>query len=260
MFAIERQNEICRLIESQGAVTVLDLVKRFSVSLETIRRDLLFLEEKGQLSRVHGGAVKTEGMKPFSKLFQRMEENERGKDELSKAALEFINQGDIISIDSGSTAVSFAKALRSQFSKLTVITHSLDVFEILHGYKDFSVILLGGILLESEKAFYGELTLGMLNNLYANKAFIFPSAVSIKYGICDYQHELCQMQKGLLTRAEKVYILADSSKFEKHALVKLADMKSEYIYITDSGLAENLSRIYRENNLNVLPGRCKNRE
>lgn len=254
MFAIERQKEIHDLIRKNGAVTVVELVKRFSVSIETIRRDLLYMEQKKLLYRVHGGAVSSENMNRFSVLDERMTENEERKKELAETAARLISEGDIIVIDSGSTAVFFAEALKEHFDTLTVITHSADVFERLCRHKQFEVILCGGNFLKSENAFWGELTLDMMKNLHANKAVLCPSAVSLKSGICDYQHELYQIQRQILRMSDSVYVLADSSKFEKNALFRLGDMKDDYTYVTDSKLPDRLREVYAENGISILTG------
>ena len=139
-----------------------------------------------------------------------------------------------------------------KFSKLTVVTHSIDVFNIL--CDSFSVILCGGYYLPNEKAFYGSLTLSMLKNLHMQKAFIFPSAVSFEFGICDYQKDLYQIQKQLIKSSDEIFILADSSKFGKKALLKLDDMKTEYCYITDCNINSELEKIYKEHYTNFFIG------
>lgn len=251
MFADERQNKIYEIICKEGAVTTAALMDRFSVSVETVRRDLLSMDERGLLTRVHGGAVAVSTMKPFHELKERSTENFEYKNELAEKAVNFISEGDIIGIDSGSTALSFAQAIKGKFSKLTVITHSMDVFEALGNYRDFCVILCGGHYMRGENAFYGQLTLDMLDKLHVGKAFLFPSAVSIKFGISDYQKELYQVQKKLLSISDDIYILADSSKFEKSGLLRMDDMKAEYTYITDSALNPELVNLYRENGINI---------
>ena len=254
MFANERQDKNYDMIQNNGAVTTANLVDFFCVSIETIRRDLLAMEQDGRLTRVHGGAVAKTAMKPFKKLRERNKEFEKQKYELSLKAAEFISEGDIIGIDSGSTAISFTEVLKERFSKLTIVTHSMDIFEMLSDYKDFSVILCGGHYLREENAFYGELTLNMLNSLHIQKAFIFPSAVSLENGICDYQKHLYQIQKQLIKLSNEIYILADSSKFEKAALLKLSNMKPDYIYITDSSLQNEIVKLYKENNIKIFLG------
>lgn len=254
MFANERQNRIYDMIKNNGAVTTAKLVNFFGVSIETIRRDLLTMELNGLLTRVHGGAVAKSAMKPFKELKERNREFVRQKCELSIKAVEFISDGDIIGIDTGSTAISFAEVLKERFSKLTVVTHSMNVFEMLSNHKDFSVILCGGHYLREENAFYGELTLDMLNSLHIQKVFIFPSAVSLKYGIFDYQSDLYQIQKQLVKSSDEVYVLADSSKFEKTGLLKLNNMNPEYIYITDNSLRDEIVKLYRENDIKIHLG------
>ena len=157
MLAKERQDKIYDIIKNNGAVTTSGLVEFFGVSTETIRRDLLDMEQHGQLLRVHGGAVAKRDMKPFLALKERNNEYGRQKRNLAFKAAEFISEGDIIGIDSGSTAVIFAETIRDRFSSLTVITHSLDVFNILCG--KFSVILCGVHYMSNENAFYCPLPL-----------------------------------------------------------------------------------------------------
>lgn len=252
MFAKERQDIILKMLQKDGAVTTPALVEAFEVSIETIRRDLLTMEERGLLSRVHGGAVALGEMQPFSSLRQRNREHNEGKKSLARKAVGVVAEGDMISIDSGSTAIFFAEALKDKFSKLTVVTHSADVFESLRDYAEFEVILCGGHYLKEENAFYGPLALQMMSQLFVQKAFICPSAVSMEFGIGDYQQELYQMQQKMLMNSDSVYILADSSKFEKKALLKLEHMKKDYTYITDDGLSETLRKVYAENEIKIF--------
>ncbi len=251
MFAKERQDLIYEMILTNNAVTVSNLIEKFHVSVETVRRDLLEMEKNGLLTRVHGGAVAKNEMKHFSKLTERNLEHNSQKRELSLKACEFISEGDIIAVDAGSTAIFFAQALKEKFAKLTVITHSLDVFNILNSHKDFSVILCGGRFMREENTFYGPLVLNTLATVHAEKAFVFTSAVSLEHGICDYRQEFYEVQKALLNASDEIFILADSSKFEKTALLKLTEMKSDYIYITDSALPKELKELYKENGIKI---------
>ena len=254
MFANERLDAITKIIRKDGAVTTASLVKSFNVSIETIRRDLLQLEREGVVKRVHGGAVNALRMKAFHSLEKRNEENEDLKRELSQNAADFIDEKDIIAVDTGSTAIFFAEELLKRFTKLTVITHSLDVFNTLCNQKDFSVILCGGYFKREENCFHGGFVTDTLSRLHADKGFVFPSAISLKNGICDYTDDLLTIQRTLLSVSNKGFILADSSKFEKSALLKLDDMKEEYTYVTDSKLPDSILKLYKENNISVIAG------
>ena len=251
MLANERRNKICDMLTRQGAVTSAELFEIFDVSIETIRRDLLALEEEGKLTRVHGGAVSKGNMKSFFTFDERVKSFSKEKHELSLKALEFIEENDIIAIDAGSTAIIFAEAIKERFSSLTVVTFSMDVFNILANHKDMNVILCGGHYQKAENAFYGELALDTLKKLHVKKAFIFPSAVSISGGVCDYQEVYYQLQRYLFKCADEIFVLADSSKFEKKALLNLAPMSPDHKYVTDSHLPEIFSKLYADNKMTV---------
>lgn len=255
MFAKERQVQICDRIKRKGAVTTNELMDAFSVSIETIRRDLLILEQNRMLQRVHGGAVAVGEAKPFRQLGERKRENEEQKRELVRTAAALVQEGDSIGIDAGSTAILFAEELRERFSNLTIVTYSLDVFETLCGYKEFEVILCGGYFFKNENSLCGGFAVEMLQKIHLQKVFLFPLAVSLQDGICDYQKELYPMQKQLIKCGDKVFVLADSSKFEKNSLLKLNGMNPGYCYITDSGLPDKLKQLYRDNHINIKTGK-----
>ena len=121
-------------------------------------------------------------MAPFKDLLHRVVENDEQKAELSEIAAELIQEKDIIGIDAGSTAIYFAKAIKEKFSELTVITHSLDVFEILCRHKNFKVILCGEIFYKMRILSTVPLAIEMLNILHMQKAFLFPSSISLQNG------------------------------------------------------------------------------
>ncbi len=252
MLASERFKRIRQLIDSTGAVTVSDLVKEFGVSIETVRRDLVKLEQLNELKRVHGGAVSLVQMKSFERLEKRNKEMYDEKRQLALKAVSLINENDYIGIDSGSTAVVFAEVIKERFNSLTIVTHSLDVFNILCRCKDFKVILVSGHFLQDENAFYGNLVLETLDKLRLSKVFLCPGTISISSGICDFDYNLYQVQKKYLQICDRVYLLADNSKYEKKALFKLDELKSDYVCVTDNNINDEIVKIYRENGIQIL--------
>ena len=252
MLASQRQDQIHKLIKTQGAVTVASLMEHFGVSVETIRRDLLAMEKAGLLRRVHGGAVAVTEMMPNYPLERRNQEQSAQKDALARTAASLVQDGDYIAIGTGSTPMHFAQELKAKRHNLTVVTYSLDVFEILRDVPDFRLILVGGQFCPEENTFHGQLALDILDHLHVQKAFVFPSSVSLKHGIGGYHEILYSQQKKLLQCCDRAYILADSSKFERAALFKVAPMCPEYIYVTDPELPEALRQLYAENGITVI--------
>jgi len=251
MLAKQRIEKILSILSESGAVTVTDLALLFSVSPETVRRDLITMEKEGLLMRVHGGAVSKGRMRGYADLSSRNQENVSEKEFLTKEAVHWVSEGDVIAVDSGSTAILFAEALKEEFETLTVVTHSLDVFRVLSERKGFSLILCGGHFLAEENAFYGTFALNMLSEISVKKTFLFPSSVSMRYGICDFQENLVHVQKKLIASADEVFILADSSKFEKKSLMKISEMNRNFHYVTDQGLSSAYVALYRENGYQI---------
>lgn len=254
MLKSERQRAIRETIRRGGSVSAAAMAAQLGVSPETVRRDLIELENEGLLHRVHGGAVPEAAFKPFHGLKERNSEHIAEKTELAVTAMRFIAEGDTIGVDIGSTAIPFARELCRRFDHLTVITHSLDVFNILATRPGFRILLCGGEFDREENIFTGALAENALRDLRMQKSFVFPYSVSLAFGICDHLMPSAALQRQYMTNAEQVFVLADSSKFEKRALIRNDDMRSDYVYVTDSGLAPELAEYYRQNGRTVITG------
>lgn len=252
MLAKERQDRIRALLNEKGSITTSELMELFCVSIETVRRDLLTMEQSGVLQRVHGGAVSSGGVVPFRELHSRMQDNVPQKQQLCRVAASFVEEGDTIAIDAGSTAVVFAQELKARANRVTVVTYSLDVFELLRGHREFQVILCGGTYMPQENILSGPLALNMLSMLHVSKAFLFPTAVSLHHGICNHIPECYAIFRAMKQAADQCFILADSSKFERTDLLKQDDMLPDYIYITDPALPDRMKKLYEENHLTIL--------
>lgn len=240
------------MLGKNGAVTTAQVSRELGVSVETVRRDFLFLERENRLIRVHGGAVLPNGSVERMPLSERLEMNREEKRMLSEKACEFIKENDIIAIDSGSTATEFADILRQKFNSLTVITNSIDVFGLLQNKAGFKLILIGGTYYPDDRAFCGALALETYKGLHCDKAFIMPAAISLKNGISDCGERTSAVAKQLFECADSIFILADSDKFEKNALYRIAPTSNSFTYITDSEISEELKRLYRENGITVI--------
>ncbi len=252
MFAIERKQCICEMLEMNGSVSIGELMKKFDVSVETVRRDLLQLERQGKLRRIHGGAIPHGGIKKEESLAVRISEFEKEKEELSQTAVTLINDGDIIAVDCGSTAIKLCEAIVTGIDSLTVLTASLDNFNILRRNPRINVILIGGLFSEEDNVFYGRISLETIKHYHVSKCFIFPYAISLKNGISGYCGHASYMQEAMMSISDKVIILADSNKFEKSAFEKLSDTDKSFTYVTDSKLPEVIRNEYIENGIDLI--------
>lgn len=252
MLAIERQRVIQNLVQESGSVTISELTSMFGVSSETIRKDLLTLEKAGVLNRTHGGAVSAVRVGVLAPLQERKVDHLPEKRELCEYAIRCIQDGDVIAIGEGSTAMELAKLIACTFTKLTVATNGLDVFEILEKNPGLELILCGGKLDREERAFFGRATISAIEQFCFDKCFICPSGISLKYGIMDYRAEQIDVMDAYLRRSVENYVLAYSDRFEKPARMKLRDVDPGLTYITDSKLPPEIAACYEKHNIKII--------
>lgn len=258
MLANERYNIILEILKNRRSVAVSELTQRFGVSIETIRRDLATLERKGLLERVHGGAVSiSDQMRGMTSLHERLTENQDLKRELSLKAAELICENDIIAVDAGSTAIEFAKVLCEKFERLNIITYSRDVIDIISEKPNFKLTTTGGEYLAAERVFHGFLAIESLKKLHVSKSFLFPSAISTRYGITINTGEFYELHTALMSISDTVFILADSSKFETTSPIKVCEISSPNAIITDSKIDDMLLQLYVENGAKIYMGENK---
>ena len=251
MLASQRHNEIHLLLKRNGAVTIAGLMETFGISMETARRDLAAMEKAGLLTRVHGGALPLDTAHLYHPLKDRMHYQQPQKQAIARTAADFVNEGDYIAISAGSTALAFAQELRKRFRRLTVVTFGLNVFNALRDLPDYTIFMAGGTYYPPEGAFVGSATAAFISGMYVQKSFIFPSVLSLENGITSHTAPAPQLQ-GLIRQCDQLYVLADSTKFEKNSVYHVSPMRQDFIYITDQGLPEELRKLYAENQLNFI--------
>ncbi len=258
MLAIERRQDIAKMVLQKGNVTISELVALFDVSAETIRKDLLFLEQNHALMRTHGGAVSVNRSHVFRPLNVRKQDRIQQKQELCRYALSYIRTGDVIALDTGSTAIELAKLLACTNRSLTVVTHNLDICRILSENPGIDLILCGGSYIRDEFAFGGCLTVDAVRQIHTTKAFICPSGVSARFGITDYSEPLLAVQRAYIACTDQVYILADSEKFESCSQLKICDTQSSFLYVTDSELSDEIRNLYAD--YTIISSSCKSKD
>lgn len=251
MFADERRAKIADMVRKNHSVSSSELTETFRVSLETIRRDLESMEEQGLLKRVHGGAISVGKLQSYHDLSLRSEVHQPQKRRLCLAACSCMKNGDFIALDSGSTAYELAKLICERSESFTVLTHSLEVFEILSENANIRTILAGGFYHPEEKCFYGHPALDMLRQFHVGKSFIAPSAISLGFGISDHLHKLIEIQRAIMGISDEVYVLVDSSKFETCAPFQICGLNTGHTYLTDSDLPDDIYEAYQKTGINI---------
>lgn len=239
----ERLQEILTLLDDQERVEVDTLAEHFDVSAETIRRDLSTLSEHGLLRKVHGGAVKFQTAQENA-LPSRTFHNLAQKVSIAQYAAQFVDPGDSLFLNSGTTTASFAKELAKLVNDLTVITNSPVIANEFwnKGDSNNQIYLLGGAYIGTEIDTVGSMTLEQIRQFRADHAFLTVGTVSSTQGFMDYRVEAAYVIQTMAQQARRTTILADSSKFEKTALVTTFELRQVHRLVTDSLPPDSLAK------------------
>ncbi|SOE21123.1 DNA-binding transcriptional regulator of sugar metabolism, DeoR/GlpR family [Spirosomataceae bacterium TFI 002] len=253
MLANQRREKILDLLKEDGSAKVVNLAKLFKVTEVTIRQDLEKLEAEDLIVKEHGGAfIKNveDQVKSFSLVHQ---DNLDKKEAIGEKCLEFIESGDTIILDSGSTTTEIAKKIKSSGIKnLTIITNSLNIALMLGTAPDIEVIMTGGEFKPPTLSLTGQKAADFFKGLYVQKLFLATAGISLKAGLTYPSISDIVVKKAMIDAAEVVYLVADSTKIGKSALASLGALGLIDIIITDSGIKEKHVEVFKENEIEII--------
>lgn len=228
----ERKIEIVRLLEEKGKVNINQLAESFGVTKVTIRSDIDSLETRGLLLRTHGGAVLPENHQLVRRINHTLHERRKEKEGIARVARTLIEPGSTVLIDSGSTTAILAHHLKDM--RLTVITNSVLVLQELVGSETVELLICGGALRKPDMALIGEIARSFYEQLNADIVFLGANGYSVEKGISCANLIEAQTKKHMIKSAQKVCLLADSSKQNRLALAHVCDWEDIDILVTDS--------------------------
>ncbi|GHV66773.1 DeoR family transcriptional regulator [Spirochaetia bacterium] len=252
----ERRMDIVERIKRLKTVKVQDLMEQYQVSIETIRRDLEFLEERGHLQRVYGGAILQGYYSAAEPAYEYREQtNSREKQAIGKQAATLINDGDSLFIDYGTTTGEMVKHLGDR-KNLTILTNAIliarELIQIAKKTEGWRVILLGGEIRDDEFTVSGTLAEANLKDFYVTKTFIGVGGISVEAGLTDYSLQDAGTHRLAIERANMVIGLADHSKFGVTTLNHICPADKLDILITDWLAPETVLEEYRTLGIQVL--------
>lgn len=242
-----RIEEIKNLTYRLGSITLDELCEIFDVSKNTIRRDINQLELEGSIEKVYGGIkAKNTDVLPFQ---QRNIKNNTAKMKIGKIASQFVKEGDIIFIDSGTTTShimdSFPKDL-----KCTILTNNFDVIEQCTVLPNISLYILGTFYKHRTRSFIntdGQIDLG---NYYITKAFMSSTGLSLK-GATNADPLEHVIKSAICQRADEVILMLDSSKYDKPTLMTYTRLEDIDKFVTDVVPPEEYLNFFDTHNITV---------
>lgn len=227
----KRHEEILNILGSEGTVKVLDLAQRLKVSVETVRRDLRPLSDRGTILKMHGavGLARSGGEAPFER---RMRENANAKQKIARAMAATVRNGETLMIDTGTTTSFFARAL-AQHERLTVITNSTDIARTLAGRNDSRVLLAGGVMNGDSGAVLGHDAVAFVQRFHVDHAVISAGAIGVD-GVMDFEPDEAVFAREVLSRGERRVVISDSTKFARSALVHVCAVSEVHQLFTET--------------------------
>lgn len=247
----ERQKQILSLLTRQRRLSVTEIVKQFSISEATARRDLESLTSQGKAQRVHGGVIAMEKAPPELPILERENEQKEEKSRIGRAAASLVGDNESLFLGSGTTVLEVARNLRER-KNLTVITNSLSVLNLLADVRGITIISLGGMLRDSELSFIGHITEQALIEIHADKVFMGTRGASLEHGLTnDYLQETLT-DRAIMKSGREVIIVADHTKVNRVSTVLLAPWSSVHTFVTDSGVDQKFVRALRQRSTQVL--------
>jgi DeoR/GlpR family transcriptional regulator of sugar metabolism len=248
-----RREKMLELIQRSPVTTINDLADFFSVSAETVRKDIEYLDERDLIIRIHGG-VAPKVSKGDEKSFNlRYSQNLDKKMAIAEAACNMITPGDSIIIENGTTLQELAKVLVSRpelLKTLIIVTMSFRILEILKDSDFGKVFFLGGWVRKDDYMSYGQHTISLLKEFHVDKAFIGCAGLDRNLEITDYFDEEVMLRRQIIASCDKSILLADSSKMNKTILFSVCSLKDIYRLITDKECDKNMTKIFDNNNIN----------
>jgi DeoR/GlpR family transcriptional regulator of sugar metabolism len=228
----QRLDYIAKAVRSGRFVSLREIVDTFGVNIQTARRDVTQLAQSGTLVKVHGGAMPTSEPDVFS-VDDRMQFHDAEKAAIGKAAAELVDDGDTIIMDGGSTTSYMIPHLRDK--KIQIITNSISLLSLVEDCKGIDVIMTGGYYYAKSKLLLGPLAVKSIERINADKAFISAAGIN-STGVFNSNILVVELEHAMIRQAEKTFLLADSSKFGKNALVRLCGFQDITTVIT-SGMS-----------------------
>ena len=233
MLAIERRREILSRIEADGKVLVSELAKDFSVTEETIRRDLERLDKEGLVSKTYGGAVSKQNAALDLPYKIRIGVNVEEKQRISDKAASLIHDGERIMLDASSTAIYIVKKLKSK-KNLTVITNSVEILLELADKPDWTVLSTGGVLKEGALSLTGSSAEKMISAYHVDTAICSCKGVDAEFGITDSNEKDSLIKQAMFAAADRRILAADTGKLDRKAFVKVCDLEDIDVLVTDT--------------------------
>jgi len=246
----DRQQSLLNHARERGEVLVEPMSEQMGVTPQTIRRDLNTMCGMRLLQRVHGGAVLNDGISNMGyEARKRLREDEKQRIGLAAAAL--IPDDSSLFVNIGTTTEAVAENLLDR-SGLLVVTNNLNVVETLRVNATISIMIAGGRVRNEDGGIVGESSVRFIEQFKMNNAVIGVSAIDEDGTLLDFDHEEVRVAKAIIANARTVTLVADSSKFERSAPMRIGHVSAVNHVVTDKKPPEAFVQLCQRHGVNLI--------
>ncbi|BCU79135.1 DeoR family transcriptional regulator [Luteolibacter sp. LG18] len=238
------------MLQVNGSVRTVEIASGFGVTDETIRKDFEFLEHRGDLIRIHGGATRPARAREELPLTERQMIRREEKSAIAKLAVARIQPNDTIFLDASSTTLTLTEFLPDM--PLTILTNALNVFTALENRSQCDLICTGGLYDRRSRSFIGLPAEAALRRYNIHRMFCSGNGIDLERGISETNSRQASFKERVIANAEEVVYLADHSKLGQKASFFFGDISSLNCVITDQAGDPDFLQALRERGVEVL--------
>ena len=254
LLSATRRRRILDWLQEEGSARVRDLAQAFQVSEATIRADLERLESEGHVTREHGGAFLNSVPAQVTALALHHQENMDKKRRIGALAASLVHDGEALILDAGSTTTEVANRLTTRCN-LTVITNALNIALTLGAVPGFAVHMPGGQFKAPTLSLSGDKAVDYFRNIFAAKLFLATAGVALDAGLTYPSFADLQLKEAMIRAADRVYLVADSSKINRTSLTRLASLDAIHTFITDDAISDADAQAFERRGIEMLIAR-----
>ena len=244
----KRQSQILDLLAKNKKMEVTKLSELLNVSQVTIRQDLVILENSGIIVREHGYARLNES----DDINNRLARHYETKQKIAKLAVESIENGETVMIESGSCCALVALEIARSKKDVTLITNSAFIADYIRKIGSVKVILLGGEYQNESQVMVGPLTRKCVEAFFVDKLFIGTDGFTIETGFTGNDYMRSEAVKDMAKQASRVMIVTDSDKFSQKGVVNLIEIEKVACVYTDDNIPSKIEDYLNKRNIKVI--------
>ncbi|HEX6968727.1 MAG TPA: DeoR/GlpR family DNA-binding transcription regulator [Micromonosporaceae bacterium] len=254
-----RWNSLLELLTESGRITVEEAAARLNVSQATIRRDFDQLAQQQLILRTRGGAV-ANGVSYDLPLRYKTAKHSAEKQRIGAAAAALVSPGMVVGLNGGTTTTEVARALavRPELNaggdggQLTVVTNALNIANELLVRSRMKIVVAGGVVRPQSYELVGPLGAALLREVTLDVALLGVDALHPELGAAAHHEGEAAMNSLMVERAQRVVIIADSSKLGAHAFARICAIDRIGTLVTDSGADQAVVAAFRSAGVEVI--------